>query len=75
MRWTAALTRAARLSGVLKKATCGQSRLLVVNDDICNAATDIVVSSDDNYFTAWDGFANAPQASAGVVPMRQERTA
>jgi O-acetyl-ADP-ribose deacetylase (regulator of RNase III) len=33
----------------------GQSRLLVVNDDICNAATDIVVSSDDNYFTARDG--------------------
>jgi O-acetyl-ADP-ribose deacetylase (regulator of RNase III) len=33
----------------------GPSRLLVVNDDICNAATDIVVSSDDNYFTARDG--------------------
>lgn len=33
----------------------GQSRLLVVNDDISNAATDIVVSSDDNYFTARDG--------------------
>jgi O-acetyl-ADP-ribose deacetylase (regulator of RNase III) len=33
----------------------GQSRLLVINDDICNAATDIVVSSDDNYFTARDG--------------------
>jgi O-acetyl-ADP-ribose deacetylase (regulator of RNase III) len=33
----------------------GQSRLLVVNDDICNAMTDIVVSSDDNYFTARDG--------------------
>lgn len=30
----------------------GHSRLLVINDDIRNAATDIVVSSDDNYFTA-----------------------
>lgn len=30
----------------------GQTHLLVINDDICNAATDIVVSSDDNYFTA-----------------------
>jgi O-acetyl-ADP-ribose deacetylase (regulator of RNase III) len=33
----------------------GRSRLLVINDDICNATTDIVVSSDDNYFTARGG--------------------
>ena len=33
----------------------GKSRILVVNDDIRNATTDIVVSSDDNHFTARDG--------------------
>jgi O-acetyl-ADP-ribose deacetylase (regulator of RNase III) len=33
----------------------GHSRLLVINDDIRNAATDIVVSSDDNHFTARSG--------------------
>ena len=33
----------------------GQARLLVVNDDICHTAMDVVVSSDDNYFTARDG--------------------
>jgi O-acetyl-ADP-ribose deacetylase (regulator of RNase III) len=37
----------------------GQVRFLVINDDIRNATTDVIVSSDDNYFTARDGVSKA----------------
>ena len=33
----------------------GRLRLLVLNDDICHASTDVIVSSDDNYFSARGG--------------------
>jgi O-acetyl-ADP-ribose deacetylase (regulator of RNase III) len=33
----------------------GQVRLIVINDDILHSATEVIVSSDDNYFTARDG--------------------
>ncbi len=33
----------------------GRLRLLVLNDDICHASADVIVSSDDNYFSARGG--------------------
>ena len=49
----------------------GSSRLLVINDDICNTATDIVVSSDDNYFTARDGVSKLLLEKLGPTVRRE----
>ncbi len=37
----------------------GASSFVVINDDICRAASDVIVSSDDNHFTARGGVSKA----------------
>ncbi len=42
-----------------------QARVVVINDNIVNASTDILVSSDDNYLQAMGGVAKAILGKAG----------
>jgi O-acetyl-ADP-ribose deacetylase (regulator of RNase III) len=37
----------------------GASSFVVINDDICHAASDVIVSSDDNHFTSRGGVSKA----------------
>jgi len=49
----------------------GTSSLVVINDDICNAASDVIVSSDDNHFTARGGVSKAILARLGPEVRQQ----
>lgn len=44
---------------IIAEKQIGASSFVVINDDIRNARTDIIVSSDDNHFTSWDGVSKA----------------
>lgn len=49
----------------------GRASFVVINDDICQAATDVIVSSDDNHFTARGGVSRAILQRLGPEVRRQ----
>jgi O-acetyl-ADP-ribose deacetylase (regulator of RNase III) len=49
----------------------GEVRLRVINDDIRHATTDVIVSSDDNYFTARDGISKLLLDKLGAEVRRE----
>jgi O-acetyl-ADP-ribose deacetylase (regulator of RNase III) len=49
----------------------GRASFVIINDDICRAATDVVVSSDDNHFSARGGVSKAILQKAGPEVRRQ----
>jgi O-acetyl-ADP-ribose deacetylase (regulator of RNase III) len=49
----------------------GRASFVVIHDDICHAATDIIVSSDDNHFTARGGVSKAILHKLGPDVRRQ----
>lgn len=49
----------------------GRGSLVVINDDICQASTDIIVSSDDNHFSARGGVSQAIIKKLGPDVRRQ----
>jgi O-acetyl-ADP-ribose deacetylase (regulator of RNase III) len=44
---------------IITEKQIGRASFVVINDDICRAATDIIVSSDDNHFSATGGVSKA----------------
>lgn len=49
----------------------GVSSFVVINDDICHAASEVIVSSDDNHFTARGGVSKAILAMLGPEVRQQ----
>jgi O-acetyl-ADP-ribose deacetylase (regulator of RNase III) len=53
------------------KRTAGRGAVVVMNDDICRATFEVIVSSDDNQFTAFAGVSKAISQKTGPDVRRQ----
>ncbi len=56
---------------ILFRTEVGGASFVVIHDDICSATTDVVVSSDDNHFTARGGVSRSILAKAGLAVREQ----
>ena len=56
---------------IVTEKQIGRASFVVINDDICRAATDIIVSSDDNHFSATGGVSKAILEKLGPDVRRQ----